>query len=462
MAVVEPIAPIFDSQLIEKYDQRGPRYTSYPTAMQFEDFGHQDYLQCLAKVAETEQAISLYVHIPFCQDICYYCACNKIVTRKQGVADEYLSYLEKEMVLLRQAIGANKKVSQLHLGGGTPTYLDAGQLTRLIFQLSTYFELSEDESREYSVEIDPRTISKDTLALLKGLGFNRISFGVQDFAEDVQKAVNRVNRYEDVKALVDAARDYGFQSINVDLIYGLPLQTLQTLEDTLDKVIRLDIDRIAFYNYAHLPERFPTQRSIDRMQLPSANDKLHFLGLIGDKLTQAGFEYIGMDHFVKPNDALALAQKNGRLQRNFQGYSTNHSEFLVAMGMSAISNGRDYFAQNAKQIERYYAALDNGQLPIEKGFTVSSDDLKRRAVIMSIISNLRLDIAEWEERFEEDFFVYFADCLASLQQMESDGLLTFDRWSIAVSQQGRAMLRNICLIFDAYARSDTLKLSKIL
>lgn len=457
-----PLFSPFDKALIQKYDGRGPRYTSYPTALQFSDFTAEDYQHCLQQVAQTEQAISLYVHIPFCQDICYYCACNKIVTRDRSLADTYLHYLLKEAQLIKQTLGKKKVVKQLHLGGGTPTYLDSGQLTQLIFQLSHYFELLDSDDREYSIEIDPRTINKDSLALLKGLGFNRLSFGVQDFDSAVQKAVNRINSYSDVKHLVATAKDFGFNSINVDLIYGLPKQSEQSLSDTLDKVIALDVERIAFYNYAHLPERFKSQRAIDRLQLPSAAEKLNFLQLIGEKLSQANYHYIGMDHFVKPEDSLAIAQRQGRLQRNFQGYSTSHSPFLIAMGMSSISNGQDYFAQNYKRLEPYYQALNQGKLPIEKGLRVSADDLKRRAVIMAVISNLSFDIAAWEQAYQSSFTQYFADSLPALRAMQDDGLLILTSKHLTVTPLGRAMLRNICLLFDAYAKADTPKLSKIL
>lgn len=452
----------FDKALIEKYDTRGPRYTSYPTALQFGDFSPEDYHACLKKVAESDEPISLYIHIPFCRDICYYCACNKIVTRDLSLAETYMQYLEKEMRLISQSLGKRKSVKQLHFGGGTPTFLSSGQLTQLIFQLSSYFELLDSNDREYSIEIDPRTINKDSLALLKGLGFNRLSFGVQDFDPDVQKAVNRINSYEDVKFLVKTAKDFGFNSINVDLIYGLPMQTQQSLSDTLDKVIALDVERIAFYNYAHLPERFKSQRAIDRMQLPSAEDKLSFLQLIGEKLNQANYSYIGMDHFVKPDDSLAIAQQNGCLQRNFQGYSTSHSPFLIAMGMSSISNGVDYFAQNYKRLEQYYEALDQDRLPIEKGFIVSTEDLKRRAVIMAIICNLQLDIEWWNKEYQDDFWQHFGEVLPELEQMQNDGLLIIAPKFLQITASGRALLRNICLLFDAYAKADTPKLSKIL
>ena len=454
----------WDRQLVEKYDVRGPRYTSYPTAAQFVGFSARDYQRCLKDVAKrTGEPLSVYVHIPFCQDICYYCACNKIVTRKTGLADEYLGYLEKEMQRVHDIIGDSQRpVKQLHLGGGSPTFLDAGQLTRLIYLLSGYFQLSEDEDREYSIEVDPRTVSHHTLALLKGLGFNRLSIGVQDFSPQVQKAVNRINSFDDVGRLMQAARDYGYESINLDLIYGLPEQTTESLADTLEKVIELAPERIAFYNYAHMPDRFPTQRAIDRLTLPDAGQKLDMLNLIGRRLIEAGYVYIGMDHFVKPGDALAIAQQQGKLQRNFQGYSTSPAKDLVGLGVSSISSGPDFLAQNSKELERYYAMLDEQRLPVEKGLRVSDDDERHRYVIMQLISNLRLDITEWERRFDDDFAVYFADQLARLARMENDGLLIISRQIIEITPKGRAMLRNICMIFDEYSNNHTQSFSKVL
>lgn len=458
----ETTRQLFDQALIKKYDGRGPRYTSYPTAVQFAPFSPEDYQACLADAANRHDSISLYVHIPFCHDICYYCACSKIVTRDLSLAETYLHYLEKEMRLIRQTLGKRVEVKQLHFGGGTPTFLNSGQLTQLIFQLSTYFNLSDQADREYSIEVDPRTVNRDSLALLKGLGFNRLSFGVQDFDPAVQKAVNREHSFEDVSELISSAKEFGFNSINIDLIYGLPKQTQASLSSTLDKVLALDIDRIAFYNYAHLPERFASQRAIDRLQVPSAEERIGFLQLIGAKLGAAGFTYIGMDHFVKPSDSLAVAQKQGVLQRNFQGYSVAHSPVLVAMGLSSISNGAHYFAQNYKQMDSYYAALDQNLLPVERGCLVSEDDLKRRAVIMPIICNLYFNIAQWEEAFQEDFWQYFAESKAALESMQDDGLLIIRADSINILPAGRVVLRNICLLFDAYAKDDTFKLSKIL
>ncbi|HEY9034659.1 MAG TPA: oxygen-independent coproporphyrinogen III oxidase [Pseudomonadales bacterium] len=457
----EPVQ--WDKALLDKYDIRGPRYTSYPTAAQFVEFGEADYLACLDELATRPgEPLSLYVHIPFCQDICYYCACNKIVTRNTSLADSYLGYLDKEMQLIRAHIGDQRPVTQLHLGGGTPTFLDAGQLTRLVYLLSRHFQLLESDDREYSIEIDPRTVSHHTLALLKGLGFNRISLGVQDFSDQVQQAVNRINRFEDVAALMSAARDYGYHSINLDLIYGLPMQTPDSLAETLEKVISLAPERIAFYNYAHMPERFSSQRAIDRLSLPTAEQKLEMLNLISRRLTEAGYCYIGMDHFVKPDDALAIAQRQGSLQRNFQGYSTCRAQDLVSLGVSAISNGQRYFAQNAKRLEDYCAALDAGHLPVEKGLLVSHDDEKHRFAIMQLISNLKLNIDDWQQAFADDFYRYFAAQQPALQQMADDGLLQLAGHCIEVTPKGRAMLRNICMIFDEYTGGDTQRFSKVL
>jgi oxygen-independent coproporphyrinogen-3 oxidase len=454
----------WDKELIARYDTRGPRYTSYPTANEFNTlYTEDDYIHCLESVKNAnDRPLSLYVHIPFCQDICYYCACNKIVTRNKSMAETYLTYLEKEMALLHEHIGTQRKVTQLHLGGGSPTFLDAGQLTRLVHSLSTHFQLADEVDREYSIEIDPRTVSTDTLALLKGLGFNRISLGVQDFSPIVQKAVNRVNSFAMIEDLVIAARDYGFTSINFDLIYGLPEQNLDTLKYTLEKTICLSPERIAFYNYAHLPERFSSQRAIDRHTLPSADEKLDMLNLISTLLTEAGYIYIGMDHFVKPTDDLAIAQKEGRLQRNFQGYSTSHDTDLIGLGMSSISSGEHYFSQNQKNIEDYYQALDEGHLPIEKGLNTNEDDYKRRAVIMALIANLHFDIPSWERQFNASFHEYFSTELSKLDAMQKDGLVNICDKYININPKGRAMLRNICMVFDKYHQPETKQYSKTL
>ena len=454
----------WDKQLIAKYDTRGPRYTSYPAATEFTTaFTETDYTACLDIIeASARHPLSLYLHIPFCQDICYYCACNKIVTRDKKQADIYLGYLEKEMALLGEHIGKKHPVTQLHLGGGSPTFLNAGQFIRLIHSLSSHFQLIDDDSREYSIEIDPRTVSNDTLALLKGLGFNRISLGIQDFSPDVQKAVNRINSYAMIEDLVIAARDYGFSSINFDLIYGLPKQNPDSLKDTLKKTIALSPERIAFYNYAHLPERFNSQRAIDRQALPTADQKLDMLNLISSMLTASGYVYIGMDHYVKPDDELAIAQKEGHLQRNFQGYSTRHGNDLIGLGISAISSGEYFFSQNQKNVDLYYKALDNNCLPVERGLKTNEDDIRRRAVIMGLIGNLHLDIDTWEQHFGCNFSNYFSDELLRLKPMEEDGLVYVMPQQIIVTPAGRAMIRNICMVFDRYYNPDTQQFSKTL
>ncbi len=454
----------WDKSLIAKYDTRGPRYTSYPTANEFTTtYTEENYIHCLEEIkSDSNRPLSLYIHIPFCQDICYYCACNKIVTRDKGTADIYLNHLEKEMMLINQHLGNQRKVAQLHLGGGSPTFLNAGQITRLIHSISTYFHLTEDPEREYSIEIDPRTVSSDTLALLKGLGFNRISLGVQDFSPVVQKAINRTNSVAMVEDLVLAARDYGFRSINFDLIYGLPEQNLETLKSTLKEVIKLNPERIAFYNYAHLPERFSSQRAIDRQTLPTAEQKLDMLNLISTVLTDAGYIYIGMDHFVKPTDELAIAQKEGHLQRNFQGYSTSHSSDLIGLGMSSISSGEHYFSQNQKNLDDYYKALDAGHLPVEKGLSTNDDDEKRRAVIMDLIANLHFNVAAWERHFSANFAEYFSPELQKLQVMQNDELVQITQGGITVLPKGRVMLRNICMIFDHYYKPEDNQYSKII
>ncbi|CAA0120965.1 Oxygen-independent coproporphyrinogen III oxidase [BD1-7 clade bacterium] len=454
----------WDKALIEKYDCRGPRYTSYPTATEFNDqYTVSDYEQALRKVKEQPfEPLSVYLHIPFCHDICYYCACNKIVTRNQDVADTYLNYLEKEMRLIHNVLGRKRNINQLHLGGGTPTFLNPAQMTRLIHMLSTYFQLSESDDREYSIEIDPRTVTPDTLALLKGLGFNRISLGVQDFSPQVQQAINRVNPVDMVEGLMVAARNYGYTSINFDLIYGLPHQTAASLKETIESVIALSPDRIAFYNYAHLPERFTSQRAIDRMALPDADEKLLMLNTISDLFSDAGYVYIGMDHFVKPEDPMAQAQRRGRLQRNFQGYSIARSTNMLGLGVSSISSVSDTFAQNCKEVTAYYEALDNGVLPIERGVKASEDDKRRAYVIMHLISNLQLSFAEWEKTFGDRFSDYFAEELNELDLMQQDALVEINAGNIEVLAKGRSMLRNICMVFDIYHSPSKQLYSKVI
>jgi oxygen-independent coproporphyrinogen-3 oxidase len=441
-----------DQQLIAKYDVQGPRYTSYPSALQFNNSYNETVYrqQALDQLPQTISPLSLYVHIPFCQNICYYCACHKIVTSDHSVARTYLEYLGKEVNLQSELVSKHRTVMQLHMGGGTPTFFDGAELTELMHLLASHYNLTDSDRREYSIEIDPRTVTRDSFALLKGLGFNRLSMGVQDFDERVQQAINRRQRYGMIKTLTATARLYQFKSISYDLIYGLPFQTLDTLAVTLEKTIELAPDRIAFYSYAHLPERFKTQRANDRLTLPSAAQKLAMLSLITETLLAAGYVHIGMDYFVKPQDDLAIAQGEGTLQRNFQGYSTCMASDLVGLGVSSISSLKSSYAQNERGLENYYQRLDAGVLPIAQGLSLSTDDQIRAAVISQIICNLQLDIKCIEKQFAVVFSDYFSRELQALKTMKSDGLISWHSDKLVVSELGRSMLINICMVFDKY------------
>jgi oxygen-independent coproporphyrinogen III oxidase len=438
--------------LVAKYSMGGPRYTSYPTAAHFSTDVDQRFYRDHVQMQSSESIapLSLYIHIPFCQNICYYCACNKVVTSDHGVADRYLRYLGKEISMQSQLLGRHRPIMQLHFGGGTPTFLDGAQITKLMHQLASHFCLTDAHSREYSIEIDPRTITADSLALLKGLGFNRISLGVQDFDKDVQKAINRIQSVSMVKALTEAARLYQFKSVSYDLIYGLPKQTLDSLGETLDQVIELSPDRIAFYNYAHLPERFSSQRAIDRQGLPSVQEKIRMLTLITGKLVSEGYIHIGMDHFVKPQDELAIAQSEGMLQRNFQGYSICKASDLVGLGVSAISSMEGSYLQNDRTLEPYYQRLDNNDLAINRGYVLSDDDKLRRAVIMQIICKLEVDVQQIEQEYSIDFPEYFSSEIDTLRTMEAEGLIFWRNDKLRITEHGRVVLRNICMVFDAY------------
>jgi oxygen-independent coproporphyrinogen III oxidase len=438
--------------LAEKYACQGPRYTSYPTAPNLQD---ADALEAFRQrqhnpTNDSISPLSLYVHIPFCRDICYYCACNKIVTRDETVAQRYLASLDKEIQLQSAIVGKSRPITQLHWGGGTPTYLGAPELTQLMHSLASNFHLLDDDSREYAIEIDPRTITGETLALLKGLGFNRISLGIQDFDPLVQKAVNRQQPFEMIAKLVDAIRSLDFRSLSFDLIYGLPHQDQTSISNTLDKVIQLRPDRIACYNYAHLPERFSSQRSIDRLDLPTPEARIDIHMLICEKLQAGGYSHIGMDHFALPEDELSLAQSTGNLQRNFQGYSLRMAEDTLGIGISAISQIDDCYSQNERDIENYYEHLDSGQLPTERAYNLNAEDKLRRHIIMRLICDLKLDIAQCNTLFGIDFNPYFASLEPALEDMIRDGLITRDTSQIAVTETGRLFLRNICMLFDAY------------
>jgi oxygen-independent coproporphyrinogen-3 oxidase len=439
-------------ELAAKYACAGPRYTSYPTAPQFRgDFPLDQYLNWQSHDGDHKRApLSLYLHLPFCHDICYYCGCNKIVTREKGVTREYLQHLEREISLQSQIVGSRRPITQMHWGGGTPTYLDTAEITELMHMLASHFRLLDKGYREYSIEIDPRTVDTSTIALLKGVGFNRISLGIQDFDPLVQKSVNRIQPYNEVAPLVDCIRAHGFRSLSFDLIYGLPHQDRFTMDETLRKVISLRPDRIACYNYAHLPERFSSQRAIDRLTLPEPEEKLLLQQIISHTLQDAGYLHIGMDHYVLPDDELALAQNEGRLQRNFQGYSLHMADDLLGLGVSSISQIGDYYLQNERNLQDYYRIIDSGGNPTNRGCKVTREDKLRRHVIMTLISELKLDLAECSYQFGIDCKHHFQAEFEQLRPMIDDRLLELSDKEIRITERGRPFLRNICMPFDAY------------
>ncbi|GGY27536.1 oxygen-independent coproporphyrinogen III oxidase [Paludibacterium paludis] len=443
----------FDRELIERLDCSGPRYTSYPTADRFTAaFGPDDYLRWLGQhqLGQSNRAISLYAHLPFCNTVCYYCGCNKIITKDKSKADTYLDYLEKEVDAVVAALGKREKVIQLHFGGGTPTFLSDAQLERLMTLLKTRFEFLPEG--EYSIEIDPRKVGRDTVFELARLGFNRMSVGIQDFDPAVQQAVNRVQSEAETLEVIEAAREAGFRSVSVDLIYGLPLQTLDSVMATLDKVIRIAPDRIALYNYAHLPTVFMPQRRINEADLPSAETKLDILQESVKRLTDAGYVFIGMDHFAKPDDDLAVALRQGRLQRNFQGYSTHADCDMIGLGVSSIGKIGPCYTQNHKDIDAYYAALDEGRLPVMRGMVLDGDDILRRSIIQSLMCRFALSVEATEDVFGINFAHYFAEELPKIRELQAMGLLSFDGDFLMVEPKGRFLIRNIAMIFDKHLR----------
>ncbi len=443
----------FDADLIRRQSRQGPRYTSYPTADRFTPaFGNADYLQAVAGVrsANTGKPLSLYLHIPFCESLCYYCACNKIITTDHSKADVYLGYLMREVDMQASLFAGMNRVEQLHFGGGTPTFLSNQQMGELLAHLRRSFDFAPDEVGEYSIEIDPRTVDPARIHALREQGFNRISLGVQDFDPEVQKAVNRIQPQEQTLAVIQAARDAGFRSISIDLIYGLPKQNMKSMGETLDKVIDADPDRISIYNYAHMPQLFKSQRLILDEDLPSAETKLDMLALCIERLTGAGYVYIGMDHFAKPDDDLAVAQRQKRLQRNFQGYSTHAEAELVSCGVSGISAVGGTYSQNEKKLETYYQRIDAGQLPVARGMALKPDDFLRRRVIQLLVCDFALSFAAIERDFHIDFASYFAAELVQLQEMQADGLIRLTDQDIMVTPKGRLLIRNVCMVFDRY------------
>lgn len=445
----------FDRELIRRFDVNGPRYTSYPTADRFvEAFTASHYEHWLSQRGRItpSRPLSLYVHIPFCPTICYYCACNKIITKDHGRSAKYLSYLGKEMDKVLHHLAGGKEVSQLHWGGGSPSFLADEEMRLLMDMIRDRFTLSPDG--EYSIEVDPRNVSEATVALLAGLGFNRMSIGIQDFSPDVQKAVNRIQSLEETQRVMNAARESGFKSISVDLMYGLPKQDVTSFNYTLDEVIKLDPDRLSVYNYAHVPNQAKAQRRINTADLPSADEKLQILQRTIRRLTEAGYVFIGMDHFAKPTDELAIAQRQGLLHRNFQGYSTHAEADLLALGVSAIGKMGSSYVQNVRILEDYYNLLDQGSLPVLRGIQLTADDLLRRSIIQSLMCHFALPIESIEIAHLIDFKSYFVAELADLSAMEEDGLVTVtDQW-ITVNPSGRLLVRAIAMVFDRYLRSD--------
>ncbi len=439
---------IWDQSLIEKYNYSGPRYTSYPTALEFHpNFTTSEFESACYQYPERK--LSLYVHIPFCHKLCYYCGCNKVITRHPEKADHYLDMLEQEIVQRAEWLGT-RHVSQLHWGGGTPTFLDKTQITRLMTRLRDRFQFEDDA--EISIEIDPRQIELDMLDHLRAEGFNRISIGVQDFNKDVQVLVNREQDETFIFDLVKRARDLGFRSTNLDLIYGLPKQNRETFAETLRQVLTLNPGRLSVFNYAHMPTLFPAQRKIKDDQLPAPSEKLVILQETIATLTGAGYQFIGMDHFALPDDELAKAQRQGILHRNFQGYTTQGDCDLLGLGVSAISMMGDCYAQNEKDLKTYYQAIEEKGDALAKGVLLDNDDLIRREVIKALICNFQLNKREIETQFSLDFDAYFSEDLQLLQTFINDELVTVSDDHIEVTLKGRLLIRNICMCFDKYLR----------
>lgn len=452
-------------ETLKKYDISGPRYTSYPTADRFvEAFTQEAYMSALEqrRAMTSTQPLSIYVHIPFCESLCFFCACNKIVTKHHERSVEYLRYLSREIDLHIEHLGAGQTISQLHLGGGSPTFFSDEELTELMAMLKRNFVFAA--GGEYSIEVDPRTVNEQRLKHLADLGFNRLSFGVQDFDPAVQKAVHRIQPAEQVFSLVDAARRHHFKSVNVDLIYGLPMQTPESFNRTLAQVVELKPNRIALYGYAHLPDRFKPQRRISEYELPAAADKITMLGSALKTFIAAGYVYVGMDHFALPDDDLAIAKRQGRLHRNFQGYSTQPDCDLISLGVSAIGRVGSTYSQNAKTIEEYYDHLNHGRFPVVRGLALSRDDIVRRAVIMAIMCQGALQYEAIELAYMLDFKSYFADEMEALKALEEIDMLQLEEDGLQVTDTGWFFVRAVAMVFDRHLQTDrnSARFSKIL
>jgi len=463
-------ADLFDLAVIKKYDKAGPRYTSYPTAPMFHDgVGHHAYAETLAKAAKADAPLSLYIHIPFCNTVCYYCGCNKIVTKQYDRAEPYLELLIREIDLVAdQMADANgdckRPVTQLHFGGGTPTFLNDDQIRRLMAKLRTRFHFVPVSEGEFSIEIDPRECNENTVKTLQEVGLNRMSMGVQDFDPIVQKAVNRIQSKEETLRVLNEARQHGFESMNIDLMYGLPHQTVETFNTTLDTIIEFSPDRIALFNYAHLPHMFMPQRRIDEASLPSPQVKLNILEHSINKLLDAGYVFIGMDHFAKPDDELTIAQREGKLYRNFQGYSTQADCDLIGLGVTSIGYVGGGFFQNRKEMDTYAEAIEHGEFPVFRGYQLSEEDHLRRQVIMRLMCDFSLDFTVFEKEFDINFRKHFADGLEDLQDMVKDGLVELREDTLTVLPAGRLLIRNVAMVFDEYLRkkSEQTSFSKVI
>lgn len=452
-------SPQWNDELIRRYDLAGPRYTSYPTAPQFsDDFSTQQLQAAIARSNASKRPLSLYLHIPFCDTVCYYCGCNKVITANKSHAAPYIERLQLELSRRAEQVDSDRVVKQLHLGGGTPTFISHSEMANLMAHIRENFTLLDDTEGEYSIEIHPGGMNAADIQHLRQLGFNRLSMGIQDFNPVVQKAVNRFNSVEEVRELVQAARDSqlpngAFQSISMDLIYGLPHQSLDTMKATLEQVIELNPDRLSLFNYAHMPHLFKVQKQIDAQALPEPQEKLAMLHMAIERLSSAGYVYIGMDHFAKPSDELAIAQRNGEMQRNFQGYATCGDCDLFAFGVSSISSIDNVFVQNNKKIDDYQQAIDAEWEPLSRGFVLSADDQLRQSVINQLICHFKLDFTAIGDTHGINFNDYFSSELEQLEAMATDGLIELHDRGVRVCDQGRLLIRRICMVFDAYLTS---------
>ncbi len=434
-----------------KYSKPGPRYTSYPTALEFKDtFTYDAYINKL-EAQDPSRPLSLYFHLPFCRNACYFCGCNVVFTSKEDKMLRYMDYLKRELDILIKHVDTSREVIQMHFGGGTPTFFTAEQLEEIIKMIKSHFKNFSADA-EISCEIDPRHINEDQMKVMSEQGFNRVSFGIQDFNEKVQVAVHRVQPYDVTKTAMDLARKYNMVSVNVDLIYGLPYQTLETFKETLRLALTLNPDRFAVFNYAHVPWLKKTMRKIDETTLPLPDEKLQIMQYTIDYLTENGYKMIGMDHFAKPEDELFKAIEKGELHRNFQGYTTKGGADLVGGGLTSIGEGVDYYAQNFKDMKEYEASIEAGKLPFERGVMLNEDDMIRQHVIMELMSNFKMDIKRFNKEFDVDFNTYFKEDLSGLQPYIEEGLVVMDMNHITCSETGTLLIRNIAMVFDAYMK----------